>query len=221
MMNHVIIVAGGVGSRMNSDIPKQFMDLDGIPVIVRTIRRFLEWSENVGLIVVVHSDYSSVWMGIKEKYFSHYNIHWTTGGETRFHSVKNGLELIDQEGIVGVHDAARPLVSLEVIDKCFSEAKDKKACIPVFPVYESMRRINKTNSEHIDRKEYVLVQTPQCFRSELIKKAYSQQYSPLFTDDASVVEKYGEVVHLVEGNKENIKITEPSDLKIAASLIIR
>lgn len=221
MQQYVIIVAGGTGSRMKSDRPKQFLELSGIPVIIRTIRCFITYNPGIGVIVVVHSDYRTY---LEELLAGHELLHTgiqiTTGGASRFESVRNGLSLIgDVPGVVGIHDAARPLVSLQTIAACYDMAAAEGSAIPCVAVHESLRKASHAINHAVDRNEYRIVQTPQCFSIPRIKAAFRQEYSPLFTDDATVFESAGETVVLVEGNEENIKITSPRDLLIANALL--
>ena len=226
-MDYVIIVAGGKGLRMGSDIPKQFLPIGGRPVLMRTIERFREYSEALQIILVLPKAQQDYWRELCQKYAfplpsageagkSLYLL--ADGGETRFHSVQNGLALVpdDAEGVVGVHDGVRPFPSVDVIRNCFKAAQEKKAVIPVIPVVETLRHITEGTKP---RGEYRLVQTPQCFDIQLLKAANEQPYNDGFTDDASVVEAFGFDITLVDGNRENIKITTPYDLKIAEVLL--
>ncbi len=217
-MDYVIIVAGGKGLRMGCDIPKQFLKICGEPVLMRTVRRFREYSDSLKIILVLPETQQDYWHRLCKE--CEFDVEYTlvNGGDTRFHSVSNGLAAIPQnaEGIVGVHDGVRPFVSLDVIGRCYDAAKSLKAVIPVMPVIETLRHVSDDNtSENVQRNDYRLVQTPQTFDIQTLKKAYSQQYRECFTDDASVVENAGNKVYMVEGNRENIKITTPFDLKIA------
>lgn len=220
MQQYVIIVAGGIGSRIKSDRPKQFIEINGLPVIVRTIRVFLEYNPAMVVIICVHRNYRQYLENIIEKYeLRQYDIKITWGGDTRFASVKNGLALVDNpNAIVGIHDAARPFVSVQTIANCFETAAQKGNAVPCVPVNESMRKISNNVNHSVNRNEFKVVQTPQCFLGSKIKKAFEQDYSPLFTDDATVLEVSGENINLVEGNQENIKITSPHDLIIAKAL---
>lgn len=218
MKNFVIVVAGGIGKRMNTTMPKQFLRLNEKPIIVHTIEKFLTWNSSVELIVVIHPDYKKEWQEIQNEWLADHVIQTTFGGVNRFGSVKNGLDLVKDNGVVAIHDAARPLVSINTIENCFQGAKEFGNSIPVVPVVESLRRLERSNSRGVNRSEFVLVQTPQCFDIKMLKQAYTQNFSETFTDDASVVESDGVKINLVEGNRENIKITEPSDLRIAESL---
>ena len=217
MKKHVIIVAGGKGMRMGSDIPKQFLPVSGYPVLMHTLKAFYSYSPSIHMILVLPISQQSYWRELCIKYHFSLPHDIADGGETRFHSVKNGLALVD-EGLVGVHDGVRPFVSQEVIAHCFEKAREKKAVIPVIGVVETVRHLTSYGSETVPRENYKLVQTPQVFDVLLLKRAYEQTYVDGFTDDASVVEAMGEQVFLVDGNRENIKITTPFDLKLAELL---
>jgi 2-C-methyl-D-erythritol 4-phosphate cytidylyltransferase len=217
-MDYIIIVAGGKGLRMGTDIPKQFLPIGGKPVLMRTLERFREYSKKLQIILVLPKAQQDYWHQLCEEY--HFNVEYmlADGGETRFHSVQNGLALVpdDAEGVVGVHDGVRPFPSIDVIRNCYKTAQEKKAVIPVIPVVETLRHITEGTKP---RGEYRLVQTPQCFDIQLLKAANKQPYNDGFTDDASVVEAFGFDVTLVEGNRENIKITTPFDMTIAEALL--
>lgn len=216
MNEYAIIVAGGIGSRMQSTVPKQLIPIKGKEIIIHTIEKFKAYSPSIRIIIVIHPDYSEPIYTLLEKYQLETSCLITAGGKTRFHSVKNGLALIQEPfALVAIHDAARPLVSTDTIKRCFEEAGKSGNAIPVIKVSESIRKTIEGSSVAVNRDDYRIVQTPQCFQFHLIKKAFEQQYSSSFTDDATVLEHIGEKIHLVEGNLENIKITTPSDLKIA------
>ena len=218
-MDYIIIVAGGKGLRMGGDIPKQFLPIGGKPVLMRTLERFHEYSKDLQIILVLPKAQQNYWQQLCEEYNFKIEIRLADGGETRFRSVQNGLSLIpdDAEGVVGVHDGVRPFVSVDVIRACYDTARTRQAVIPVTPVVETLRHI--PTQKNVLRSDYCLVQTPQCFDIQLLKAANKQPYSDNFTDDASVVEAYGHEVTMVEGNRENIKITTPFDLKIAETLL--
>ena len=220
MTDYVIIVAGGKGLRMGTDIPKQFLPIGGKPVLMRTLERFREYSADLNIILVLPKAQQAYWQELCKEYDFNVEYLLADGGETRFHSVQHGLALIpdDAEGVVGVHDGVRPFPSIEVIRRCYEEAREKGAVIPVIPVVETIRHIKDGTSMTVPRDEYRLVQTPQTFNIQLLKAANRQPYNDNFTDDASVVETYGHPITLVDGNRENIKITTPYDLKIAESL---
>lgn len=218
---YVIIVAGGIGTRMKSDRPKQFIDLEKVPVIIRTIQCFLKYNPNIHIIICIHRNYKSYLEGLIEKFeLKSFDIKITLGGESRFASVKNGIQLInDSNAIVGIHDAARPFVSQQTITNCYEIAEKLGNAVPAISVNESMRKISNNINNSVNRNEYRIIQTPQCFIVNKIKKAFEQEYNPAFTDDATVLELMGEKINLVEGNVENIKITSPHDLVIANALI--
>lgn len=218
MNKYIIIVAGGKGYRMGGDVPKQFLLLAGKPVLMRTIEAFYNYDKQIHIILVLPIDYQSYWKDLCNQYHFNISVQIVSGGETRFHSVKSGLDLISENGLVGVHDGIRPFVSEKVISRCYEEAEEKQAVIPVIDVYETIRQLQGMESVTVPRSLYKLVQTPQVFNVSLLKRAYKQSYSPSFTDDASVVEALGEKVSLVEGNRENIKITTPFDLRIGELL---
>ena len=237
-MDYIIIVAGGKGLRMGSDIPKQFLPIGGKPVLMRTLERFRAYSKDLQIILVLPEAQQAYWHQLCEEY--HFEVEYTlaNGGQTRFHSVQNGLAKVpdDAQGVVGVHDGVRPFPSIEVIRNCYETARTAKAVIPVIRVVETVRHLTggqarcevahtsqracpPVRSVTVPRDEYKLVQTPQTFDIQLLKAANRQPYNDGFTDDASVVESYGHAITLVEGNRENIKITTPYDLKIAEVLI--
>ena len=220
-MDYIIIVAGGKGLRMGSDIPKQFLPIGGRPVLIRTLERFRAYSPTLQIILVLPEAQQDYWRELCRKYQFDVDYLLANGGQTRFHSVQNGLALVpdDAEGVVGVHDGVRPFPSIEVIKNCYETARTAKAVIPVIPVVETVRHISGNGSNTVPRNDYRLVQTPQTFDIQLLKAANRQPYNDGFTDDASVVESFGHEIALVEVNRENIKITTPYDLKIAEVLI--
>ena len=220
-MDYIIVVAGGKGLRMGSDIPKQFLPIGGKPVLMRTLERFRAYSTELQIILVLPEAQQDYWRKLCEEYHFDVEYQLANGGQTRFHSVQNGLALVpdDAEGVVGVHDGVRPFPSIEVIRNCYETARTAKAVIPVIPVVETVRHLEGDKSVTVPRGDYRLVQTPQTFDIQLLKAANKQPYNDGFTDDASVVESYGHAITLVEGNRENIKITTPYDLKIAEVLI--
>ena len=234
MKKYVIIVAGGKGLRMGSDLPKQFLPVGGKPVLMHTLEVFRKYDAAIQLILVLPREQQNFWKQLcREHDFDvehrvatilinctqKMDIIQEDGGETRFHSVKNGLALVQAPGLVGVHDGVRPFVSVEVIRRCYDLAEQHKAVIPVVDVVETLRHLTEVGSETVSRNDYKLVQTPQVFDVELLKQAYEQEFTPFFTDDASVVEAMGVPVHLAAGNRENIKITTPFDLKVGSALL--
>lgn len=221
MHKYAIIVAGGKGERMGSDTPKQFLELAGKPILMHTIEKFKSTFPTIEIILALPENQIDFWKELCVLHTFNLSSHQLVcGGKTRFHSVKNALALVKQESIVAIHDGVRPLVSSETIIKSFNEAELKGNAIPSIGVIESLRHVSKQDDANkaVARSCYQLIQTPQCFTSALILKAYQQEFDESFTDDASVVEALGEKINLVEGNKENIKITSPIDLKIAEAL---
>jgi 2-C-methyl-D-erythritol 4-phosphate cytidylyltransferase len=207
-----IIVAGGKGVRMNSDIPKQFLLLNSTPVLMHTISKFSHLDE---VILVVPKTQKEYWNSLCKTH--NFNIPHTIveGGKTRFHSVKNGLEKVNNNSIVAIHDAVRPLISIKLINSLITETKNGVGVIPIIPFKDSIRKVEGENSIHIDRSNFYKVQTPQCFLSDEIKEAYDQEYSEKFTDDASVLESnYGKIVTIL-GEEKNLKLTTEEDFKIA------
>ena len=220
MKKHIIIVAGGKGLRMGGDIPKQFLPVGGKPVLMRTLEAFHAYDSSIHIILVLPVSQQAYWKELCHTYRFELIHDIANGGETRFHSVMNGLSFVKGDGLVGVHDGVRPFVAQEVIAHCYEEAISKKAVVPVIGVVETVRHLTEEGSETVPRDQYKLVQTPQVFDVALLYRAYQQEYSHLFTDDASVVEALGEKVYLVEGNRENIKLTTPFDLKLAEVLCL-
>lgn len=217
MKAYAIIVAGGKGLRMGGDVPKQFLPIGGKPVLMHTIEAFRSALDSVQIVLVLPAEQHDYWRKLcKEQGFCSPEL-IAKGGETRFHSVRNGLALLpdDVDAVVGVHDGVRPFVSTETIQRCYKAAAEGKAVVPVVPVVETLRQILPDGTSVTrQRDEYRLVQTPQSFPLELLKKAYQQPFSEAFTDDASVVEAMGKEIVMIEGNRENIKLTTPADLKL-------
>ena len=215
----VIIVAGGSGRRMGGALPKQFMMLDNEPILARSINRMHEALPAAEIVVVLPEEHVELWKNIAARFdVARHKIAF--GGKERFHSVKNGLAaLSDEVSIVGIHDAVRPLASKKLIIKLFLEAENSTAVIPVVAPIDSYRIVEGDDSRIIDRSALRMVQTPQLFQAEALRKAYEQPFSVTFTDDASVMEAAGHKVTLVEGERENIKITTPSDMLIAEAII--
>ncbi len=216
---YALIVAGGSGSRMQNKMPKQFLLLNNEPIIFRTIQQFIEFDSSISVIVVLPRNQIDYFYKLVDKYDFKHSVTIAYGGETRFHSVKNGLDKIDDRGVVFIHDAVRPLVAQETIRNCFATTVVKGNAIPFVPVTDSIRKITPNLSKSVRRNNYVLVQTPQTFQVDVIKEAYRQEYNNEFTDDASVLEKYGKDIFLVDGNTENIKITYPKDILIAETYL--
>lgn len=222
MDRYAILVAGGKGLRMGSDIPKQFLPLRGRPVLMHTIDVFRRTYPDIHIILVLPREQQDYWRQLCGQHGYDVELCVADGGETRFHSVRNGLSQIpdDARGVVGVHDGVRPFVSPETIRRCYEAAEEFGAVVPVVPVVETVRQLLADGSSMtVDRNAYRLVQTPQTFDIQLLKKAYGQPFDPFFTDDASVVEAMGHPIKLVEGNNENIKLTNPADLKLAEGMV--
>ena len=219
MKKFALIVAGGSGSRMNNSIPKQFIEINNRPVLMHTFDAFFNFDPNLEFILVLPKDQLKLWHSLCEKHQFNIECEIATGGETRFHSVKNGLDSISGDGIVFIHDGVRPLVSAKTLQNCFETAAWKGNALPVIPVSESVRFADDSGNQPVDRSKYFLVQTPQTFQTKLIQQAYQKAKNTLFTDDATVLESMGETIHLVQGNRENIKITYPEDLIFAATFL--
>lgn len=215
MSNSCIIVAGGNGSRMGTELPKQFLLIEGIPVLMHTIRNFYDFDSSLQLILVLPEIEIINWNDLCRKYDFAISHQVIAGGDTRFQSVKNGLSLALDCNLIAVHDGVRPLVSHETLARCFKCAAENGTAIPVLPANESLREGTMDESAPVDRSRFYLVQTPQVFKASILQGSYNQAYISEFTDDASVVEHTGTSVHLVLGNRENIKITFPEDLMIA------
>lgn len=220
-MDYVIIVAGGKGLRMGGDLPKQFLPLCGKPVLMHTIERFREYSQRLGIIVVLPHAQQELWRQLCRKHGFTVPHTVVDGGDTRFQSSKNGLAAVpdDADGVVGIHDGVRPFVSVEVIGRCFEAARKHGAALPVMPVTDTLRQVDADGNGHnVQRSMFRSVQTPQAFCIGLVKKAFDVPYSEAFTDDASVAEAAGTMVTMVDGNRENIKLTTPYDLLFAEFL---
>lgn len=217
--NNVVIVAGGKGVRMGSELPKQFIPIAGKPVLMHTIEAFYSFDNSIRIILVLPELHQEYWKGLCKEYTFDIPLLIATGGETRFHSVKNGLALVES-GLVAVQDGVRPFASNELIKRCFDAAWDRMAVIPVISSTDSLREVlDNGDSRIIDRSKIRLIQTPQVFSAELLKEAYQTEYKDTFTDDASVVEAMGMTIYLVEGEVTNIKITTPLDLKIGEAIL--
>jgi 2-C-methyl-D-erythritol 4-phosphate cytidylyltransferase len=214
-----LIVAGGSGHRMKSEIPKQFMELGGKPVLMHTVEKFIAFSETIEIIVVLPVNQIEYWEDLKEKYSFSVKHMVVAGGKSRFNSVKNGLKYVGDSGLVAIHDGVRPLVSIDTIGRCFRTAERYGNAIPVINPSDSLRIVTEHGTLPVNRLNVRIIQTPQVFDAKLIKAAYLQAYSEEFTDDATVLEKTGEKINLVQGNRENIKITTREDLVISEALL--
>ncbi len=221
MKRYVIIVAGGKGLRMGGSLPKQFIPLAGKPVLMHTLEKFYSFSNDINIILVLPHDHQEFWKKLCDEHSFSVPHCIADGGETRFHSVRNGLSLVDtDDSVVAVHDGVRPFVSYDVIGRCFDMAAGGKAVVPVVDVVETLRKVGQDGlSVTVPRSSYRLVQTPQVFPASMLRKAYSCEYRTDFTDDASVVEAMGRKIDLAEGNRENIKITTPFDMIVAKAML--
>ncbi len=216
---YAVIVAGGSGTRMNNQVPKQFIPIHGLPILMHTIRAFFDYSSGLSIVVVLAENLHMDWFRLCETY--HFNIPVTlvNGGNTRFQSVKNGLNVIGPEGLVAIHDGVRPLVDKAIIGASFQLAALHGCAVAAVRLKESLRITDKDQTRTVDRSKFRLIQTPQTFQIQVIKKAYQQTEIASFTDDASVAEKAGYRISLFEGSYRNIKITTPEDLLIAEALL--
>ena len=219
MKKYAIIVAGGTGKRMNSAIPKQFLLLNGKPVLYYSINAFLKAYEDMQVILVLPEEYVAAGQEVIDAFFDYSRIQITIGGRTRFHSVQNGLQKVKEESIVFVHDAVRCLVSTDLIHRCCEVALETGSAIPVVECLNSVRLVNGEENEALNRNNVKLVQTPQTFHSKILLPAFTIDYKDWFTDEATVVEAYGLKLQLLEGEESNIKITRPADLIIAEHLV--
>lgn len=216
MKKYSIIVAGGMGSRMESSIPKQFLMLMDKPVLYYTLDTFLKSYNDMHIILVLPEEFMGTGQEIIDAYFDYSRIKITAGGRTRFHSVQNGLKLIEEESIVLVHDAVRCLLDVSLIHQCYEAAFEYGAVVPAIACKDSVRIILEDGSnEGVERRNVRLIQTPQAFLSTILKPAYAIDYKDKFTDEATVVEAFGMKVKLIEGDEHNIKITRPQDLVLA------
>ena len=214
-----IIVAGGSGKRLGGPVPKQFQTIKGRPLLMWTIEAFHRYDASMPIIVVLPEAHFDIWKALcmGHRFFLEHQV--VAGGEQRFHSVKAGLGKVKGDGLVAVHDGVRPLVSKELITRCFAAAHEHGAAVPVVPVVPSIRETTPEGSRALDRSKLLAVQTPQCFHADLLRKAFALPYDPAFTDEATLVERLGLKVSLVEGEERNIKVTTPSDLRVAELLI--
>lgn len=219
MKQFALIVAGGIGSRMKSEVPKQFLLLDKLPVLMHSINRFYLFNPEIEIVLVLPEVQFGTWDSLCKKYKFYVKHQIVAGGENRFQSVKNGLAAINNDGIVFIHDGVRPLVSTQTIARCLETTLEKGNAVPVSTVVESLRMVENGTNKIVDREKFVNIQTPQTFLVEEIKAAYANGFDPLFTDDTSVLERNGKTINLVEGNRENIKITHPADLIFAKALL--
>jgi len=222
MKNHhhwAIIVAAGSGLRMQTGVLKQFLELCGKPILMHSIEAFMNACKDISVVLVLPTMHINFWQDLCHRHKFAHPHQIAEGGNTRFQSVKNGLSLVSGDGLVAIHDGVRPLASRQTILNCFDDAAQYGCAVPALPINDTVREVSKTANRMLDREALRLLQTPQVFDISLLKKAYEQEYSPLFTDDASVFEQAGHIIRLVEGNAENIKITTQNDLVIAEALL--
>ena len=218
---HAIVVAGGSGTRMKTTVPKQFHVLLEKPILIHTLEAFFKADPQISIVLVLPISYLEMGQSLIAEYLPSSSIQCVVGGETRFHSVKNGLAAIPSDAIVMVHDAVRCLLTSDLINRCIEQAKLKGSAIPAIASKDSVRLLKNDKSIAIPRDEVRLVQTPQTFESSMLKEAFLQDYQEGFTDEASVVESMGEQVHLIEGEEQNIKITYPVDLLVAELILTK
>ena len=214
MNRYAVIVAAGSGMRMGAPIPKQFLEVGGRPILMHTLNRFVAFDASIRLVVVLHPDYIEFWRSLCEKHDYSVSHSIVSGGSERFYSVQKAIQsLVDtEEAIVGIHDAVRPMVSVATLERCYATAQETGSAVPCVSVNDSMRIVDADGNRSINRSSLRIIQTPQCFRLNLLRRAFTQEYNTAFTDDASVVEALGESIELVEGNRENIKVTTPEDM---------
>ena len=216
MQRYMVIVAGGAGKRMGSDIPKQFLPINGKPLLMRTIERIKAYDNAINIVLVLPETQFEYWNLLCKEYAFQIPLKLVAGGQERFFSVKNALDYISGDSIVGIHDGVRPFVSNQTLNRLFASLQKSDAVIPAVSPLESVRIEDDAKNTMLDRNKVKLVQTPQCFKSDVIKEAYNTIYKPFFTDDASVVEYALKIpITIVDGNRENIKITTPLDLMMA------
>lgn len=217
----MIIVAGGIGTRMDAAVPKQFMLLAGKPVLMHSLTTFATAFPGIRIVIALPAGHFKTWENLCAAFGPVAEHSIVNGGVTRFHSVKNALEKVDDDSFIAVHDGARPLASTTLLQRAYEEAEKYGNAIPVTRVNESLRMLNGPVNTPVDRNQYRIIQTPQVFRGRLLKQAYQTEYMESFTDDASVVEYSGTVIHLFEGEESNLKITTPSDLELAEFILSR
>jgi 2-C-methyl-D-erythritol 4-phosphate cytidylyltransferase len=219
MKKYAVIVAAGTGTRMGTDLPKQFILLNDKPVLYYTLQAFLDAYNDLEIILVLPVDFTDMGQEIIDAWFDKDRIRITAGGDTRFQSVKNGLSLAEEESIIFVHDAVRCLLSKQLIHRCYQSAMETGSAVPVIPSKDSVRLLQEEGSDALDRNRIVLVQTPQAFHSKILIPAFQIDYKEKFTDEATVVEAFGLKVSLIEGEENNIKITKPIDLQLASTIL--
>ncbi len=216
---YAVVVAGGRGLRMGAAVPKQFLPLLGKPLLCYAIQAFAATIRGINIILVLPPDQLNSAKTVLKSYLSNIDVTTVAGGDTRYESVQNGLSKVNNDGVVFVHDGVRPLLSTDLIQRCYHQAMEKGSAIPVVPVMESIRIIEHNTSRSVNREQLRIIQTPQTFLTKIILPAFQQEFQPSFTDEANVVESYGTPVHLIDGSMENIKVTTPEDMLIAETLL--
>jgi len=216
---YAVIVAGGSGTRMGSPVPKQFLLLCGKPVLYYSIAVFLDAFTEINIVLVLPQGQEHYTASLLELFPESANITVVNGGETRYHSVQNGLKKVEGEAVVFIHDGVRPMVSKQLIYACYEQALEKGSAIPAISVTDSIRMVRPGGSDPVSREELRIIQTPQTFLSSIILPAFAQEYSTLFTDEATVAEAYGKEVYLVAGERSNLKVTTPEDMILAEALL--
>ena len=219
MKKLAIIVAGGSGHRMKSDIPKQFLPLKGIPIVMRSLQTFYDYDKNMPLYLVIPESYIDYWEALCNEYKFNIPHQVVAGGETRYHSVRNAVMKLKGDSLVAIHDAVRPLVNHTTLETCFLSAATKGNVVPSLEPVDSFRQFRNNRNFPVNRHSLRIIQTPQVFHSDQLKNAYDQPFMPAFTDDANVIERLGYEINLVEGNRENMKITGPQDIKLAEAFL--
>lgn len=219
MRKFAVIVAGGTGTRMKTSIPKQLLLLDGKPVLYYSIKAFLDAYEDCSVILVLPEEHTAAGQEIIDAFFDYSRVHITVGGRTRFHSVQNGLKLVDEDSVVFVHDAVRCLLTTALIRRCYDSVIQFGSAIPVVAINDSIRMVAENGNEAVDRSLLRAVQTPQAFYSKILLPAFNIDYKDHFTDEATVVEAFGLRMNLVDGEETNIKITRPIDLELASAIL--
>jgi 2-C-methyl-D-erythritol 4-phosphate cytidylyltransferase len=219
---YAVVVAAGSGKRMGAPLPKQFLPIADKPLVMHTLERLHAFDSEMNLLLVLHPDYMTYWNECVLQHGFEMTHSVVAGGEERFHSVKCALNaIVDMNAVVGVHDGVRPFVSFETLARCYEQAETTGTAVPVIAVNDSLREVIGVTNRAVERSQFRIVQTPQCFRMDILRSAFHQPYSPAFTDDASVVEAAGYSINLVEGNRDNVKITTPEDLLRAEWLLGR
>lgn len=214
MTTTFIVTAGGIGKRMGNEIPKQFIEINGRPILMHTLEKLHSFNAKAQFILTLPGDWFDYWNDLRKRHDFNIHVEVVEGGKERFHSIKNALRFASGD-IIAIHDGVRPLVSTETLERLLNRVSKFNAVIPVIGIKESVRVLRESQSEIMNRDSIKIVQTPQVFTKELIHQAYQIDFSDDFTDDASVVERFGFTIDLVQGNEENIKITTPLDLKLA------